>query len=236
MEKHVSKRQIIEDYILNEIGSGRLRAGDQIPAEHELVERFGFGRQTIHNCLRDLAIRGIIERTPGRGSFVSGKPVNRNISNKKSFTEDMRSIGMRPGSRLLEFKLADAREFPFAMKQLELNENEKMYYIVRLRTGDDMPIALQYSYTPYKYIGEIDLSALEGSFDRYIESKGIKTTGFITKLKAIEGNEKQLDLLQAKSKALLKSVSIRYFNGDVPLQCTESLYRSDLFEYTFSSF
>ena len=104
------------------------------------------------------------------------------------------------------------------------------------RTGDGMPVALQYSYTPYKYIGDIDISMLEGSFDRYMDSKGLSVSGFLTKLKAVEGNEKQLDLLQAKSKALLKSVSTRYINDITPVQCTESLYRSDLFEYTFSSF
>lgn len=236
MEKHPSKRQIIENYILEEIRKGHLRAGDQIPAEHELVEKFGFGRQTVHNCLRDLANQGIIERTPGRGSFVSGKPVNRNIANKMSFTEDMKSIGMVPGSRLLEFKVANAGEYPVAMNQLHLEENEKIYYIVRLRTGNDVPIALQYSYTPCKYIGDIDLEALNGSFDKYMEGKGIRISGFLTKLKAIEGNDKQIDLLQVKSKALLKSVSIRFVDNITPVQCTESFYRSDLFEYTFSSF
>ena len=234
--KRVSKRQIVQDYILNEIKSGRLKTGDQIPAESELVRKFGFGRQTIHNCLHDLAAQGIIQRTPGRGSFVLGKPVNRNIAKKMSFTEDMISVGMKPGSELIEFRLCDAEEFPWAMDILQLNAKEKLYYIVRLRTGDGMPVALQYSYTPYKYIGDIDISMLEGSFDRYMDSKGLSVSGFLTKLKAVEGNEKQLDLLQAKSKALLKSVSTRYINDITPVQCTESLYRSDLFEYTFSSF
>ena len=236
MEKQVSKRQIIENYILEQIQNGQLKAGDRIPGETELAEKFGFGRQTVHNCLRDLSNRGIIQRTPGRGSFVSGKPVNRNITHKKSFTDDMRSIGMEPGSILLEFKLCKASEYPDAASMLQIDGDEKLYYIVRLRTGDGKPIALQYLYTPYRYIGDIDLSALSGSFDKYMEHKGIHVSGFLTKLKAIEGNEKQLELLQVRSKALLKSLSIRYIEGNVPVQYTESLYRSDLFEYTFSSF
>ncbi|MBR4471529.1 MAG: GntR family transcriptional regulator [Erysipelotrichaceae bacterium] len=236
MEKQLSKRQIIENYILEEIKNGDLKVGDQIPGEIELAEKFGFGRQTVHNCLRDLANRGVLERTPGRGSFVSGKPVNRNIANKMSFTDDMRSIGMEPGSSLLEFRLSKASDFPMIADLLQLSEEEKLYYIVRLRTGNGTPIALQYLYTPYKYIGDIDLGTLSGSFDKYMENKGIQVEGFVTKLKAIEGNEKQLELLQVKSKALLKSLSVRYIDGKIPVQCTESLYRSDLFEYTFSSF
>ena len=100
--KEPSKKQIIENYLLSEISKGNLRAGDQIPSEAELVEKFGFGRQTIHNCLKDLATRGIIERTPGKGSFVSKKPVDRNITIKKSFTDDMHSIGMTPGASLIQ--------------------------------------------------------------------------------------------------------------------------------------
>ncbi len=236
MEKKLSKKQIIENYILSEIRSGHLKVGDRIPAENELVEQFGFGRQTIHNCLKNLAVRGVIDRTPGKGSFVSGKPANRNVADKMSFTDDMRSIGRTPGAVLIEYRMTDAGEYPEVMEILKLPKHEKIYYVARLRTGDGIPIALQYSYTPVRFLGDIDLGALSGSFDEYLKQKGNRITGFSTKLTAVKAEEKQMQLLGIKEDVLLRSVSVRYTGKDAPMQYTVSYYRSDLFEYTISSF
>lgn len=234
--KKTSKKQIIENYLLTEIVNGNFKIGDQIPSELELAKKFNFGRQTVHSALSDLALMGIIERTPGKGSFVSRHPVNRNIQKKKSFTEDMQSIGMVPGSQLLEFKIVKAKEVPEVAKELKLDSNDELYSLIRLRTGNNTPIALQYTYLPRKFIEHFDLSVLEKSLESYIESLGYDITGFLTRLRATEGNEEQLHILQTTNRAILNSISIRYVNTTIPFYYTSSFYRSDLYEYTFSSF
>lgn len=232
----VSKKQQIINYLMSQIHEGKLKVGDKIPSEAELVQKFKFGRQTIHNALSDLAIQGIITRNPGKGSFISYRPVNRNIQKKMSFTEDMNSIGMIAGSKLLEFKILCGKDVPDIAKELKIGDNETLYFLSRLRTGNNTPIAIQYSYLPAKYFIDIDLNLLVTSLEAYIEKKGIKIEGFITKLKAVEGTDEQISLLKTKTKALLQSISIRYIDQETPVHYTCSLYRSDLFEYTFSSF
>ena len=231
--KKTSKKQIIENYLLTEIVNGHFKIGDQIPSELELSKKFNFGRQTVHSALSDLAL---IERTPGKGSFVSRHPVNRNIQKKKSFTEDMQSIGMVPGSQLLEFKIIKAKEVPEVAKELKIEASEELYALVRLRTGNNTPIALQYTYIPRKFIEHFDLSVLDKSLESYIESLGYDITGFLTRLRAMEGNEDQLRILQTTNRAILNSISIRYVDTTIPFYYTSSFYRSDLYEYTFSSF
>ena len=234
--KKTSKKQIIENYLLTEIVNGHFKIGDQIPSELELSKKFNFGRQTVHSALSDLALMGIIERTPGKGSFVSRHPVNRNSQKKKSFTEDMQSIGMVPGSQLLEFKIIKAKEVPEVAKELKIEASEELYALVRLRTGNNTPIALQYTYIPRKFIEHFDLSVLDKSLESYIESLGYDITGFLTRLRAMEGNEDQLRILQTTNRAILNSISIRYVDTTIPFYYTSSFYRSDLYEYTFSSF
>ncbi len=234
--KKSSKKQIIENYLLSEIGKGTFKIGDKIPSELELTEKFHFGRQTIHSALADLALMGIIERTPGKGSFVSSHPVNRNIQKKKSFTEDMNSIGMVAGSKLLEYKIVLGKDVPEVARELQVEHNESIYLVVRLRTGNNTPIALQYTYIPVKFIEHFDLSALDKSLDVYIQQIGYEISGFITRLRAVEGTEEQRKILETPTKALLNSISVRYIDMNRPLQYTSSFYRSDLYEYTFSSF
>ena len=236
IQKKTSKKQEIENYLLTEIVNGHFKIGDKIPSELELSKRFSFGRQTVHTALSDLALMGIIERTPGKGSFVSRHPVNRNIQKKKSFTEDMQSIGMVAGSKLLEFKIIKAKEVPEVAKELKVSPSENLYSLVRLRSGNNTPIAVQYTYIPVKFIENFDLSVLDKSLESYTESLGYEITGFFTRLRAIEGTEEQLSILQTTNRAMLNSISIRFIETSVPFHYTSSFYRSDLYEYTFSSF
>ena len=234
--KKISKKQEVVNYLLSEISKGNLKIGDQIPSELELTKKFNFGRQTIHTALSDLALQGVITRTPGKGSYVSSPSVNRNIQKKKSFTEDMHSVGMTPGSKLLEFKIISAKEHPEVALELKVEPNESIYLFTRLRTGNATPIALQYTYIPTKFIEDFDLSALNHSLDKYIETLGFEITGFVTKLRAVTATSKQQKILGSKDSAVLNSISIRYIEDKVPFQYTSTFYRSDLYEYIFSSF
>ena len=64
-------------YIEGEISSGAWRPGEKLPAERELVERFGLARNTLRKLLDQLETKGVITRHVGRGTFVaepSGEP------------------------------------------------------------------------------------------------------------------------------------------------------------------
>lgn len=234
--QNINKKQIIMNNLLADIHNGVYQPGDMIPSEIELAEKYGFGRQTVHNALYGLSLQGIITRTRGKGSFVTYHPTNRNIRKKMSFSEDMHSVGMTPGAELLEFKIVTAKDFPDVARQLNLDENTKLYYIKRLRTGNNIPIAIQYHYLPMEYLPNIELDKLVGSIDQYLEQRNINITGFSTRLRAVEGTSSERSLLQATSPALLRSISIRFIDDSKPFQYTCTLYRSDLYEYTFSSF
>lgn len=63
-----------------EIEAGRWKAGERLPSEAELVQRFGHSRITVGRALRDLQTEGLIERRAGSGTFVRETPVGRGLS------------------------------------------------------------------------------------------------------------------------------------------------------------
>ncbi len=63
--------QRIYDSILADISSGKLLPGDRVPSEKELSSRFSVSRITSKHALELLAGNKIIERFPGKGSFVA---------------------------------------------------------------------------------------------------------------------------------------------------------------------
>ena len=52
------------------IHDGNLVAGDRIPAERDLAELVGMSRATVREALRELELRGLLDRRPGRGTVV----------------------------------------------------------------------------------------------------------------------------------------------------------------------
>ncbi|MCX4724898.1 GntR family transcriptional regulator [Streptomyces sp. NPDC090052] len=60
----------IADELRQSIRTGRLRPGDQLPAETRLAEQSGRSVPTVRDALRLLQAEGLIEKVHGRGSFV----------------------------------------------------------------------------------------------------------------------------------------------------------------------
>jgi DNA-binding LacI/PurR family transcriptional regulator len=69
-QKSTALYQQIASYFENEIVEGRLLQGDRIPATTKLSRQFGVNSDTIQQSLTLLASRGLVERAPGRGTFV----------------------------------------------------------------------------------------------------------------------------------------------------------------------
>ena len=62
-------RQVFE-HVLAGIESGRLKDGERVPSEAELVKAFATSRPTVARALRDLQIMGMVERKVGSGTYV----------------------------------------------------------------------------------------------------------------------------------------------------------------------
>lgn len=62
--------ETIYQEVLSAIQSGEIRAGDRLGTEAEIAARYGVSRITSKRAMDQLAREGVIERRPGRGSFV----------------------------------------------------------------------------------------------------------------------------------------------------------------------
>ncbi|WP_040166217.1 FadR/GntR family transcriptional regulator [Microbacterium gorillae] len=53
------------------IADGTLSAGDRLPSESELCDRFGVSRSSLREAIRTLAALGVVETRHGSGTYVS---------------------------------------------------------------------------------------------------------------------------------------------------------------------
>ena len=74
---HRPKHRAVFEALTQAIESGRLKHGDRLPSEAELVRTFGVSRITAGRAVRDLQQAGVVERRAGSGSYVrSGPPAD----------------------------------------------------------------------------------------------------------------------------------------------------------------
>ncbi|MCL2857448.1 MAG: FCD domain-containing protein [Oscillospiraceae bacterium] len=63
--------QILSDYLMDAMISGELKPGDKLPSDRSLSATYGVGRSSIREALKVLSALGLINISPGQGTFIA---------------------------------------------------------------------------------------------------------------------------------------------------------------------
>ena len=134
--------------ILTEKIDHEYRAGDMIPSERELSERYGLSRTTVRLALQELERLGLVVRQHGRGTFVTDRSAKAtNLMQSYSFTEQMRAMGREPETTILEF--------------CEMEADKNLAEHMGLRIGDRIFMMVERSYLPVRQFLSLKRPLLE---------------------------------------------------------------------------
>jgi DNA-binding LacI/PurR family transcriptional regulator len=75
----LSKHDQLVNGILNAIQNKALNQGDLLPSVNNLINEFGFARETIAKAYKDLVTRGIVESKNRVGFYVSNCDINQHL-------------------------------------------------------------------------------------------------------------------------------------------------------------
>lgn len=238
MKENIPKYVKVQNYFIDKIAKGDLKVGEQIETEAELAELFGFSRMTINKALNGLVEKNYIYRISGRGSYVKNSHVDKQLTPQiASFTDDMRSIGMEAGSELLTYELVKADSVPKIKEKLGIVDNIFLHYFVRLRTGDNVPVAISYNYVSTEVLPMIDINELNGSFFGYLRKCGYEILNSEIEIGATLPTKEQKKLLEINNNALLKTSSLTqvlYKNNEHILGYFDTYYNGNMYTYTFN--
>lgn len=162
----------IANKIKEDIQSANLAHGDAIPTESKLTEIYGVSRVTIRQAIKLLVEEGLLYKIQGSGTYISHDKIEHNISKLQGFTEEMDLLQNNPANKILAFEVTIPTEE--IREILKLKEDEKVYYVKRLRLADNEPLVIEESYLPVTLFPELSIDVMENSKYDYIESKGFK--------------------------------------------------------------
>jgi GntR family transcriptional regulator len=128
------------------IERGEWATGSQIPNEDKLGTMLGISRITLRHALRNLEEAGLLRREHGRGTFVRSATVVAGARGLTSFTEEMVTLGLVVGTRLLKAEIVAATSD--MADALDIEPGVDLVRLRRLRLGNNAPIGIQTAHLP----------------------------------------------------------------------------------------
>ena len=160
----------IAEILRGDVRARKLHPGDFLTTEEEVERRFDVSRATARHALEELVDEGLVERIPGRGTYIAEPSVQVRPTELKSFTEQILELGMEPASRIIDVSAATAPEDVAA--RLELSDGEQALRVERLRLANDKPMLWLIAFMPLG-LGFGPSDDLSGSLYEKLESRGI---------------------------------------------------------------
>lgn len=203
--------------------------GGKLPGERLLSEEFGVCRMTLRRAIEDMILDGRLERHPRSGTYVR-RPIISSEMRLKSFTEELKSRGIVPSTKVLFLKKVKANKD--VARNLQIPEREAIFIATRIRSGDGTPISIETLKISTRVISTIEVDHLKESIYEYFEERFgvriLKARASITAHFPSVHESKALEIDEETPCLLMKMID--YDQKGHPVMIAECLYRSDLYE------
>lgn len=218
-------RQLLE----RAVAGGVLAAGEQIPTEASLCERYDVSRTVVRQALSDLERTGLVTRLKGKGTFVAEPKVSEFVAQSlTSLHEDLSARGERLETKVLRLEAEPVS--PHVASMLELPESEQIVLLERLRFLRGEPLVITTAYMPYSLcapILELDMSD-RSLFETYEQELGLKLH---RGTRAMEARAATLEVARQlgvpEGAPILAFSGVTYLGDGRPIEYFIGLHRGD---------
>ncbi|MFT4264760.1 MAG: GntR family transcriptional regulator [Nocardioides sp.] len=218
------KHETIREYVRTLIASEE--PGTPAPSERELVQRFGVARMTVRQALDALVVEGLLERIPGRGTFVTrprqrGTPV-------LSFTDEMGRRGKRAEAQTLTARRESASES--VARALGISEGDSVIYWRRLRTVDGGPHCIVDAWLNEVILPGFLHGTLPDSLYEELGARGLRPTWAEDIFGVSGATSEESTHLEIERDALVVRGQRRAFAGEAIVEVSRTAWRTDRFQ------
>jgi GntR family transcriptional regulator len=213
------------------ISEGAITPGAALPSERELAEALGLSRMTVRRAFEELVSDNLVEQRQGSGTYVLPRRHEQIIDRVLGFSQEAESLGFKAGSQLLaaDYLPADQQ----VADALGITKGAAVLQLVRLRTADEEPLALQAAHLSPRF-QDFPLEHLRNSGSLYatLEHRyGVKPHGARQTVSARLPTRQECQLLRiGKEVPLLAMERVTFDAQGRAFEYVRSAYRSDKYQ------
>lgn len=217
--KHVQVREFVRELVRG------AEPGTAAPSERELVQRFHIARMTVRQAMDSLVVEGLLERIPGRGTFVA-QP-RRSSGRMLSFTEEMTERGLLAESQTLLARRENAG--PGVARALGLTRGDPVIHWKRLRRADAVPMCIEDAYLNEVLLPGFLQSGMPTSLYAALDERGLRPTWAEDSIAADGATREEAALLEVAPGSPVLRHSRRALSEERIVEVSRSVYRGDRF-------
>ena len=223
----------IKEQLRHAIDLGEWAPGEQLPTENDLIEFFGVSRITIRTAFERLGDQGLVERIPGRGTFVAQRSFEQPVTRLAGFHQDMASRGLVPSTHTLSVRVVAG---PSDVASALAAEGEELVEVRRLLLADNAPMAVQHGYLPTWVTGNQEFTAADlhsKSLYRIMEERTASRPATAEEtIEAVPADPSRADLLEvSEGSPLLLAVRLSLDRSRRPVEYVRLWYRADRYRF-----
>jgi GntR family transcriptional regulator len=202
----------------DQIAQGVYPNGSAIPPEDDLCRQFGVSRITVRRAVSDLEQLGIVEKRPGRGTFVRATPSRKRPEATLGFLAGLRKTARE--TSVLVLRVESAVVPPAIASQLKLDLDELAVHAVRLRSLQGVPVMVTDAWVPSRIGSHITASELQRRpMFEILMSEGVKFGRVVQEITAVAAEPSLASLLQVDiGSPMLRLVRVLYDPKRRPVQ------------------
>jgi DNA-binding GntR family transcriptional regulator len=222
----------VRNLIADQIRSGEIPQGSQLPAERLLAEQLNVSRVTLRRALTALAEDGLVTPSHGRGWYAVPPPLSEPPNALMSFTDLAQSIGAQTHTKVLSSTVIHASAEQAG--RLGVRKGSRLFQLERLRFLDDFPMAITSSWIPVAKAPGLerrdfaDASLYEVLRDRF----DIRATraGFEVEARVADARDAELLDIPEGSPLLVATQTTDDQRGD-RFELSRMVYRADSYRF-----
>jgi GntR family transcriptional regulator len=219
--KHVQVREYVRGLLRD------AEPGTAAPSERELVHQFHVARMTVRQAMDALVGEGLLERIPGRGTFVA-QP-RRDVGRLLSYSEEMAARGLLAESQTLLARREQAG--PGVARALGLTPGDAVIHWKRLRRADGLPMCLEDAYLNEVLLPGFLQSGMPTSLYDALDSRGLRPTWAEDSIAADVAGPQEAELLEVAQGSPVLRQSRRAIAEEKVVEVSRSVYRADRFTW-----
>lgn len=220
----------IENILMEQIRL-HYRAGQLLPTQQQIARNHGVSLITVKRALDEIARRGLIESTRGRGTVVRATGEIDKMSEVTTWKDSITGLSVTPRTAWVRI---NARVPPREIAHfLRLKPRVRTVLVERMRTVDGKPICLSSHEFPLHLVPDLPRFGFteESLYAHLLKRYGLCPQSADEEVSGRRATSDEKEMLGAGTDIVMAVRRHTYLKGDLPLEHVEVVLPAHLYQY-----